>query len=214
MAPASASSTTLHLTSTRRSTYKKARKGAQRPLNWPHPLTASKSSPSSIHPDHLAAAGFYSTPTAEEPTRSTCFSCSAVVEVWTEGDDPIATHVEISPSCGWALLKLLLTSWPDGVREKKEWDAAWGQGGDLWPRSERVESARLASFGTGWPHDGEEGVPSTNEVSRRVCWRRLRCQADRSDIDFDRLLLLAGSFDRARVPIRKTIAYARIVHGQ
>ena len=161
--------TTLHVLQSRRATFNKSRKGANRALNWPHPLTntASKPSSSTIHPDHLAAAGFYSTPTAEEPTRSTCYLCESVVDSWEEGDDPLERHLELNDSCGWAVLQQLQGDWAqyEGTRDKKEWAAAFGKAGELHPRSERVRSARASSFSVGWPHTGVKGVPTAEEVS-------------------------------------------------
>lgn len=153
----------------RRATFNKARKGAQRPLNWPLPLTKPKSS--TIHPDHLAAAGFHSTPTAEEPTRSTCYLCDSVVESWTEGDDPLARHLELNDRCGWAVLQRLLKEWSPfgGLRDKEEWSEAFGEQREWHPKGERVKIARLASFGVGWPHAGVKGVPTAEEVSFAAC---------------------------------------------
>ncbi|ORY52833.1 hypothetical protein BCR35DRAFT_18663 [Leucosporidium creatinivorum] len=168
MAPsASSSAALLHLIPTRRATYNKSRKGAQRALNWPFALasSAAKPSPSTIHPDHLAAAGFHSTPTAEQPTRSTCFLCEVVVEEWAEGDQPLEVHLELNDQCGWAVLQRILTTWTDGLREKKEWKGAWGERGEWWPKSDYMISAREASFEKGWPHEGEKGVPTKEEIA-------------------------------------------------
>jgi len=173
MAPSASSSSTstasagpLHLIPTRRATYNKSRKGAQRRLNWPHPLASSlaKPSPSSIHPQHLAAAGFHSTPTLQHPTRSTCFLCHIIVEEWIEGDSPLQRHLELNHHCGWAILQTILHRWAQGLRDHKDWTAAWGQRAEWWPKSDYINQARLASFDKGWPHQGDERVPSKEEV--------------------------------------------------
>lgn len=164
MAPSTAPQ--LHTYTARRATFNKSRKGANRALNWPHPLTVAASKTSTVHPDHLAQAGFYCTPTAEEPTRSQCFACGTVVEHWNEGDSPIELHLQKNETCGWALMTHLTEIWPDGIRDKKGWDKAWGVNGTLWPQSSRMQSARVASFQAGdWPHEQRSGVPSTSEVS-------------------------------------------------
>jgi hypothetical protein len=177
MAPTSSSTTSngsLHLYSSRRSTFNKTRKGVNRALNWPHALTAAAAKVSTIHPDHLAHAGFHCVPTVEAPTRSACFSCRVEIEQWTEGDDPDQIHLDQSPTCGYAVLRYLTEQWPDGIRDKKEWDRAWGQesrDSSLWPNSARMQSARLASFQVAasqsdlWPHDSQSGVPSPASVS-------------------------------------------------
>lgn len=163
MAPAPAP-LPLHLLPTRRATYNKSRKGTLRPLNWPHPLKSTTPA-STIHPDQLAQAGFYSTPTSDNPTRSTCYLCQLVVQEWVEGDLPLELHLERNDQCGWAVLQHLQGEWKDGIRDKQEWIKAWGQRGEWWPKSDYINSARQASFAKGWPHEGVEGVPTKEEVS-------------------------------------------------
>jgi len=161
----------LHLQPSRRSTFHKTRKGALRSQNWPFPLTVAASKTSSIHPDHLAQAGFYSTPTPDDATVTTCFACEVVVGVWEEGEDPLARHLaaaeEAELECPWAIIQE--ASWEktgglDGKDSETEWAACWGQDGKMHPRGELMQRARKGTFALGWPHHGEKGVPTPEEV--------------------------------------------------
>ncbi|GAA6062770.1 hypothetical protein JCM10212_006883 [Sporobolomyces blumeae] len=162
----------LWLTSSRRSTFHKARKGALRSQNWPFPLTAAASRTSTVHPDHLARAGFYSTPTSDDPTVTTCFACDVVVGVWEEGEDPMARHVaaadEAQLDCPWASVQT--ASWEatgglEGKDRETDWPRCWGDDGEMHPRGVAMERARKGTFAKGWPHHGEKGVPTADDIA-------------------------------------------------
>lgn len=172
MAP-TASTSQLHLATGRRATFNKTRKGANKALNWPYPLTGAAAKASTIHPDRLVEAGFYCTPVHDDPTVTTCFLCDIVIGQWEEGEDPLYRHTaaveEAEIACGW--LAVLSESWTrpgsDGLasRPRNTWSDLWGgEGAANHPRGERMRWARLATFRLGWPHEGEEGVPSKEEV--------------------------------------------------
>ncbi|KAK4047054.1 hypothetical protein OIO90_006338 [Microbotryomycetes sp. JL221] len=178
MAPLSAQAqamTTLHLVQSRRATYHKSRKGAQRPLNWPFALTGTTASNSSIHPDKLADNGLYSTPDDQDATKSTCFCCGTVVTQLSDGDDLVERHqtalernARQDTLCGWLTLKKLQIEWPQGVLEAKQATSTWSQVlGDEWsqPNSTRLQQARQSSFNVGWPHEGEKGVPTKQQIA-------------------------------------------------
>lgn len=160
----------LHLASARRATFNKTRKGANKALNWPYPLTAAAARTSTIHPDRLVQAGFYCTPTHDDPTVTTCFLCEIVIGQWEEGEDPLYRHEaaidEAEIRCGW--LDVLDQSWTkegaDGLAltPKEAWPEIWGD--HMHPRGERMAWARLATFRLGWPHEGQVGVPTKEEV--------------------------------------------------
>ncbi|GAA5923843.1 hypothetical protein JCM1841_005411 [Sporobolomyces salmonicolor] len=163
--------TSLHLASSRRSTFHKARKGAQRALNWPYPLTAAAAKSSSIHPDHLVYAGFYSTPTNEDPTVTTCFACEVAVGMWEEGEDPVMRHlaatVEAGVECPWATIQS--ASWEGtgglGGKDEQSWKKYWGEEGEMHPRGDKMARARKGTFAKGWPHHGAKGVPTADEIA-------------------------------------------------
>lgn len=149
--------TTLHLQSSRRLTYHKTRKGELKSLNWPHALTPKSIT---IHPEKLSQAGFISTPTATAPDLVTCYLCQTTVQDWTVGDLPLERHREANPYC--AYVKMQSVVW-DEWRTEAEWD--WGDDGEDWPRSEKMDQARLDTFAIGWPHAGVTGIPTPDEVS-------------------------------------------------
>ncbi|GAA5983783.1 hypothetical protein JCM10908_005926 [Rhodotorula pacifica] len=177
MAPTASTSSAaaLHLASARRATFNKTRKGANKTLNWPYPLTAAAARTSSIHPDRLVEAGFYCTPTHGDPTVTTCFLCEIVIGQWEEGEDPLYRHQaaidEAEIQCGW--LTVLSESWTkDGVADgidnvpRETWPELWGgEGAEMHPRGERMAWARLATFRLGWPHEGDDGVPTKEEIA-------------------------------------------------
>ncbi|SCV72303.1 BQ2448_4997 [Microbotryum intermedium] len=167
----------LHLYPTRRATYHKSRKGASRSLNWPLALTKAASSTSSIHADHLSRAGFYSTPTSDHPSATTCFLCDVVIEEWEEGDEPVSLHLERSPRCAWAILLSNMADDPNKIR--KHWD--WGNDGTDWPRSDKIQSARLMSFERGWPHKGARGVPTVQQLASAGWWFRPEADEEAGD---------------------------------
>ncbi|GAA5948652.1 hypothetical protein JCM21900_005201 [Sporobolomyces salmonicolor] len=177
--------TSLHLASSRRSTFHKARKGAQRALNWPYPLTAAAAKSSSIHPDHLVYAGFYSTPTNEDPTVTTCFACEVAVGMWEEGEDPVMRHLaateEAGVECPWATIQS--ASWEGtgglGGKDEQSWKKYWGEEGEMHPRGDKMARARKGTFAKGWPHHGAKGVPTADQIAS-AGWYFLPGAADES----------------------------------
>ncbi|GAA6056283.1 hypothetical protein JCM3770_006756 [Rhodotorula araucariae] len=171
MAPAASTSSSLHLVPTRRATFHKSRKAAAtKPLNWPYPLTGPAAKASSVHPDRLAEAGFFATPTRDDPTVTTCFLCDVVIGEWEDGEDPLYRHQaaadEAGIRCGWVTVQS--EGWgPEGVdaRPPEQWEALWGDDGELHPRGGRMGAAREHTFRIGWPHHGEEGIPTAAEIA-------------------------------------------------
>jgi hypothetical protein len=162
----------LHLSTARRATFHKNRKGAStKPLNWPFPLTAAESKRSTIHPDHLSQVGFYSTPMLDDPTVTECFSCGVSVGQWEEGESPLGRHLAAAEEgeleCPWAIM--LNSSWASqgGLegKTKEEWEQCWGTKGELHPRGKVMERARRGTFEHGWPHHGNKKLPTADQVS-------------------------------------------------
>lgn len=162
----------LHLVAARRATFHKNRKGqATKLLNWPHPLTAAEAKRSTIHPDHLALAGFYSTPMDDDPTVTTCFQCECVVGMWEEGESPVERHLAVCDEerveCPWAVIQH--ASWESlgflAAKSRDEWEECWGKDGVLHPRGPLLERARRGTFEHGWPHQGKKGMPTPDDVS-------------------------------------------------
>ncbi|BGP02487.1 chromosome segregation protein, BIR1 [Rhodosporidium toruloides NP11] [Rhodotorula toruloides] len=174
MPPTASSSSTLFLALSRRQTFHKSRKAAStKHLNWPYPLSGAAAKTSSIHPDRLVEAGFYSTPIDEDATVTTCFACGVVVGMWEEGEDALFRHEaaaeEAGIRCPFATVRR--HAWgEEGVdapgREKENWDEYWGDEGEWHPRGERMNEARRGTFDVGWPHDDDEGgVPTRDEIA-------------------------------------------------
>jgi hypothetical protein len=97
------------------------------------------------------------------------------VQEWEEGDDPLALHLSLSPSCAWAIIKD--TSWElepvsddeeeeegSGIYPVERWSEKFGENGEGHPRGERVGNARVESYKLGWIHEGVEGIPSSKDV--------------------------------------------------
>lgn len=147
----------MHLPQSRRSTFHKSRKQPHKLLNWPHPLVP-KSSPR--HPDKLALAGFYSTPTLHQPDLTTCFICHLQLADWTSDQDVNQRHLQHSPHCPWAIL--IQQNWHHS-KEPIHWD--WGINALNHPRGNKLHQARLGTFNLGWPHDNVEGIPTPLQVS-------------------------------------------------
>lgn len=150
MAPAAQ----LHLAPVRLSTFTKKRPATSRALQWPF------DSSSSLDPAVLASAGLHHCPTKAVPLRTRCFLCNVEVSNWEEGDSPLDVHLDLSGSCGWAIIKSEEWSKP---RDKSDWN--WGSNGERWPRGDRWTQARLDSFAQGWPHEGVEGLPTKEEIA-------------------------------------------------
>ncbi|KAJ5624844.1 hypothetical protein N7510_001153 [Penicillium lagena] len=111
-----------------------ATKGSKR-IAWPH------KSPS---PADLAHAGFYYKPYETNPDNTTCFHCHRALDGWEEEDNPIDEHLKHAPDCAWAIMMDIQqrSSNPAEIED---------------PTGERVTQARLATFGSTWPHDGKRG---------------------------------------------------------
>ncbi|RUS19684.1 hypothetical protein BC937DRAFT_87102 [Endogone sp. FLAS-F59071] len=128
-------------------------------VKWPY----SKAKKLKANPETLAHAGFYYTPTRILPPNDnvTCFSCAKQLDGWQSNDDPFAEHASHSPTCAWCVLGFPAP--PQAGSKKKKpvhvhprltVDAADPK---TWPASERMVEARLASFGSSWPHEGRTG---------------------------------------------------------
>ncbi|KAG0158633.1 hypothetical protein PDIDSM_6148 [Penicillium digitatum] len=104
-------------------------------ITWP---------PQRPSPAELAHAGFYYKPYETNPDNTTCFECHRALDGWEEDDNPITEHLKHAPDCGWAIMMDLQqsSSNPASIED---------------PTGDRITQARLATFGTAWPHDGKEG---------------------------------------------------------
>ncbi|PRQ74729.1 hypothetical protein AAT19DRAFT_15082 [Rhodotorula toruloides] len=220
MPPTASSSSTLFLALSRRQTFHKSRKAAStKHLNWPYPLSGAAAKTSSIHPDRLVEAGFYSTPIDEDATVTTCFACGVVVGMWEEGEDALFRHEaaaeEAGIRCPFATVRR--HAWgEEGVdapgREKENWDEYWGDEGEWHPRGERMNEARRGTFDVGWPHDDDEGgVPTRDEVrppppsSLKRLLTRWTCRRSQQQ---------AGPSDPAQPPNQPISAPASTATGQ
>lgn len=222
MPPTASSSSTLFLAPSRRQTFHKSRKAAStKHLNWPYPLSGAAAKSSSIHPDRLVEAGFYSTPIDDDPTVTTCFACGVVVGMWEEGEDALFRHEaaaeEAGIRCPFATVRR--HGWgEEGVdapgRERESWDECWGEEGEWHPRGERMNEARRGTFDVGWPYDDDgDGVPTRDEVR----WR-LHCSSFTPNIAHPlvarRSQQQAGPSDPAQPPNQPTNAPASTAAGQ
>jgi hypothetical protein len=92
----------------------------------------------------LAHAGFYYKPYETNPDNTTCFHCHRALDGWEEEDNPIDEHLKHAPDCAWAIMMDIQqrSSNPAEIED---------------PTGERVTQARLATFGSTWPHDGKRG---------------------------------------------------------
>ena len=102
----------------------------------------------------MAHAGFYYKPYETNPDNTTCFECHRALDGWEEDDNPITEHLKHAPDCGWAIMMDLQqsSSNPASIED---------------PTGDRITQARLATFGTAWPHDGKKGwVCQSDKVTR------------------------------------------------
>lgn len=127
-------------------------------LQWPF-----TSPDSTLTSAELAFAGFHHCPIKAAPLRTRCFLCTGEVSNWEEGDDPVDVHFQQSPSCGWAVIKT--EEWLSGVRPKSDWLQSWGEAQQGHPRGDKMHHARLDTFRLGWPYDGAEGMPTTEQIA-------------------------------------------------
>ncbi|KAJ5738730.1 hypothetical protein N7493_001885 [Penicillium malachiteum] len=117
-------------------------------IGWPH------SNPS---PEELARAGFFYKPYESNPDNTTCFECGRALDGWEEDDNPIAEHLKHSPNCGWAItMDVYQNSSNHGAIDD--------------PTSDRITQARLATFGSAWPHDGKRGWACQSEKMAEAGW--------------------------------------------
>ncbi|KAL4895793.1 hypothetical protein BDV59DRAFT_144371 [Aspergillus ambiguus] len=115
-------------------------KSAKR-IAWPH----RKPSPA-----ELAHAGFFYNPYGTNPDNTTCFLCGNALDGWEEEDNPITEHLKHAKDCGWAVMMDIQqhSSNPAEIDD---------------PTSDKIRDARLATFGTQWPHDGKRGWTCDSE---------------------------------------------------
>ncbi|KAE8157777.1 hypothetical protein BDV40DRAFT_38270 [Aspergillus tamarii] len=108
---------------------------AVKPIGWPHRRPS---------PAELAHAGFYYNPYETNPDNTTCFLCHRALDGWEEEDNPITEHLKHANDCGWAVMMDIQqhSSNPAEIED---------------PTSDKIREARLATFGTSWPHDGKRG---------------------------------------------------------
>ncbi|KAJ5096830.1 hypothetical protein N7456_007551 [Penicillium angulare] len=115
---------------------------------WPH----SKPSPA-----ELAHAGFFYKPYESNPDNTTCFECGRALDGWEAEDNPVTEHLKHSPGCGWAITMDIHqgSSNPSSIED---------------PTSDRISQARLATFGSAWPHDGKRGWVCQSEKMVEAGW--------------------------------------------
>ncbi|KAE8354964.1 hypothetical protein BDV28DRAFT_63406 [Aspergillus coremiiformis] len=108
---------------------------AVQPITWPHRRPS---------PAELAHAGFYYNPYETNPDNTTCFLCHRTLDGWEEEDNPITEHLKHAKDCGWAIMMDIQqhSSNPAEIED---------------PTSDKIREARLATFGSSWPHDGKRG---------------------------------------------------------
>ncbi|KAJ5753081.1 hypothetical protein N7520_009998 [Penicillium odoratum] len=126
-------------------------------IAWPH----SKPSPT-----ELAQAGFFYKPYESNPDNTTCFECGRALDGWEEEDNPITEHLKHSPDCGWAITMDIQqnSSNPSAIED---------------PTSDRITQARLATFGSAWPHDEKPGWICQSEKMVEGGW--YFCPTEESD---------------------------------
>lgn len=85
--------------------------------------------------------------------------CQRALDGWEEEDNPITEHLKHAKDCGWAVMMDIQqhSSNPAEIDD---------------PTSDRVREARLATFGTNWPHDGKRGwVCDSEKVMAIHCYK-------------------------------------------
>ncbi|KAK2575646.1 hypothetical protein KPH14_011909 [Odynerus spinipes] len=68
--------------------------------DWPY-----QSSKDVCSPERMAAAGFFSIRTDDEPDLVECFICSKQLDGWEPTDDPWKEHKDHQPSCAFVKLQ-------------------------------------------------------------------------------------------------------------
>ncbi|KAJ5500809.1 hypothetical protein N7453_009860 [Penicillium expansum] len=126
-------------------------------ITWPHQRPS---------PAELAHAGFYYKPYETNPDNTTCFECHRALDGWEEDDNPVTEHLKHAPDCGWAIMMDLQqsSSNPASIED---------------PTGDRITQARLATFGTAWPHDGKKGWVCQSEKMVEGGW--YFCPTDESN---------------------------------
>ncbi|CAG8889167.1 unnamed protein product [Penicillium nalgiovense] len=126
-------------------------------ITWPHQRPS---------PAELAHAGFYYKPYETNPDNTTCFECHRALDGWEEDDNPVTEHLKHAPDCGWAIMMDLQqsSSNPASIED---------------PTGDRITQARLATFGTAWPHDGKKGWICQSDKMVEAGW--YFCPTDESN---------------------------------
>ncbi|KAJ5774806.1 hypothetical protein N7457_009702 [Penicillium paradoxum] len=126
-------------------------------ISWPHQRPS---------PAELAHAGFYYKPYETNPDNTTCFECHRALDGWEEDDNPVTEHLKHAPDCGWAIMMDIQqsSSNPSSIED---------------PTGDRITQARLATFGSAWPHDGKKGWLCQSEKMVEGGW--YFCPTDESD---------------------------------
>ncbi|KAL7415109.1 hypothetical protein BDY24DRAFT_338473 [Mrakia frigida] len=143
----------MEILSTRLSTFSASRtKKHNLPAHSAWPLSPSQYP--RLLPALLAEAGWFYTPTKDDPDLVTCFLCGKQVGGWGEEDDPFEEHVgHQEGKCGWARTKCLV-------------ETRFTDPSDL-PQSKALESARLSTFAKWWPHDKKKAwLPTSKNLAK------------------------------------------------
>lgn len=82
-----------------------------------------------------------------------CFHCHVKLDGWEIDDVPIREHLAHSPDCAWAVC----TSVTLGNEDRD-------------PLSEKLLSARLATFGTSWPYEKKRGWKCKSKKLAEAGW--------------------------------------------
>ncbi|KAF9525939.1 hypothetical protein CPB83DRAFT_795521 [Crepidotus variabilis] len=113
-------------------------------LKWPHPSNFS------ARPETLADAGFYYSPSAEDPDNVTCFVCTKELSGWDDDDDPFDLHyLKCAETCCWANIQC-------GLKTDVDKSGRFVFPNKLrLPNHKAMEKSRLDTFGLGkgWLHD-------------------------------------------------------------
>ena len=92
------------------------------------------------------------------PDNTSCFLCQVNIDGWEEDDCAVQEHVNLSPSCGWAIIASI----------EKEVENEYPQLEN--PLDERVLGARRMTFGINWPHENKRGwTCKTEKVVFTLC---------------------------------------------
>ncbi|KAF6761781.1 hypothetical protein DFP72DRAFT_1002723 [Ephemerocybe angulata] len=128
-------------------------------LKWPHPASFT------ANPDTLAEAGFYYSPSAEDPDNVSCFMCEKQLSDWEEDDDPFDIHYDkCANKCAWANIRC-------GLRRDMDRHGRFVfPDKSRLPTSKAMEKARLETFtvGDGWIHDSVRGHGASSKKLARA----------------------------------------------